>query len=109
MPEAGSADYSPDSTRMVYSPQSRDFRPEKRYSGGMANKLYIFDLKDLRHRQITEGPRATRDPMWVGENIYFNSDRDGHFNLYSYNVASAKDNPGHAEQSLGRALAQFRS
>jgi tricorn protease len=90
MPEAGSADYSPDSTRMVYSPQSRDFRPEKRYSGGMANKLYIFDLKTYDTRQITEGPRATRDPMWLGENIYFNSDRDGHFNLYSYNVASTK-------------------
>ena len=92
MPEAGSGDYSPDSTRMVFSPQSRDFRPEKRYSGGMANKLYIFDLKTYDAKQITEGPRATRDPMWLGDTIYFNSDRDGHFNLYSYNVASAKTN-----------------
>lgn len=90
MPEAGSGDYSPDSTRMVYSPQWRDFRPEKRYSGGMANKLYIFDLKTYDAKPITEGPRATRDPLWVGDNIYFNSDRDGHFNLYSYNVPSAK-------------------
>jgi tricorn protease len=90
MPEAGSGDYSPDSSRMVYSPQWRDFRPEKRYSGGMANKLYIFDLKTFDAKPITEGPRATRDPMWLGDNIYFNSDRDGHFNLYSYNVGSAK-------------------
>src|SRR5438105_4066517 len=29
MPEAGSGDYSPENTRMVYSPQFRDFRPEK--------------------------------------------------------------------------------
>ena len=90
MPEAGSGDYSPDSSRMVYSPQSRDFRPEKRYSGGMANKLYIFDLKTYDAKPITEGPRATRDPMWLGDNIFYNSDRDGHFNLYSYNVSSAK-------------------
>jgi tricorn protease len=92
MPEAGSGDYSPDSTQMVYSPQSRDFRPEKRYGGGQANALYIFDLKSYATKRITEGPRATRDPIWIGNTIYFNSDRDGHFNLYSYNVGSGKTN-----------------
>src|SRR5437879_6571580 len=90
MPEAGSGDYSPDGARMVYSPQSRDFRPEKRYGGGQANKLYIFDLKTYETKPITDGPRATRDPLWIGDTIYFNSDRDGHFNLYSYNVSSGK-------------------
>jgi tricorn protease len=90
MPEAGSGDYSPDSTQIVYSPQSRDFRPEKRYGGGQANALYIFDLKSYAAKRITEGPRATRDPIWLGDTIYFNSDRDGHFNLYAYNVAGGK-------------------
>jgi tricorn protease len=90
MPEAGSGDFSPDSTRIVYSPQNRDFRPEKRYGGGQANALYIFDLKTYDAKRITEGPRATRDPIWLGNTIYFNSDRDGHFNLYAYNISSAK-------------------
>jgi tricorn protease len=90
MPEAGSGDYSPDSTRMVYSPQFRDFRSEKRYGGGQANVLYTFDLKTSDTKRITEGPRPTRDPMWMGDTIYFNSDRDGHFNLYAYNVSSGK-------------------
>ncbi len=40
-------------------------------------------------KRITEGPRATRDPMWVGNTIYFNSDRDGHFNLYAYDISSS--------------------
>ena len=92
MPEAGSGDFSPDGARMVYSPQSRDFRPEKRYGGGQANKLYLFDLKTYDTKPITEGPRATRDAMWIGDTIYFNSDRDGHFNLYAYNVANGKTN-----------------
>src|SRR5882762_6365640 len=92
MPEAGSGDYSPDGSRMVYSPQFRDFRSEKRYGGGEANVLYTFDLKTNETKRITEGPRATRDPMWIGDTIYFNSDRDGHFNLYSYNVSSARTN-----------------
>jgi tricorn protease len=90
MPEAGSGDFSPDSSQMVYSPQSRDFRPEKRYGGGQANALYIFDLKAYATKRITEGPRATRDPIWMGNTIYFNSDRDGHFNLYSYDVGGGK-------------------
>jgi tricorn protease len=90
MPEAGSGDFAPDSSKIVYSPQSRDFRPEKRYGGGQANALYIFDLKTNDAKRITEGPRATRDPVWVGNTIYFNSDRDGHFNLYSYDVSSGK-------------------
>ncbi|HKA17293.1 MAG TPA: S41 family peptidase [Blastocatellia bacterium] len=84
MPEAGSGAFSPDGSKMVYSPQSRDFRTEKRYGGGQANQLYIFDLKSLDARKISDNPRPSRDPMWIGNTIYFNSDRDGHFNLYAY-------------------------
>ena len=90
MPTAGSGDYSPTGNEIAYSPQSRDFRSEKRYGGGQANALYIFDLKTNAAKRITEGPRATRDPMWIGDTIFFDSDRDGHFNLYAYNVSNGK-------------------
>ena len=90
MPTAGSGDLSPDNGEMVYSPQSRDFRSEKRYGGGQANQLYIFNLKTNAAKKITEGPRATRDAMWIGDTIFFNSDRDGHFNLYAYNTANGR-------------------
>ncbi|MFY9611120.1 MAG: S41 family peptidase [Blastocatellia bacterium] len=90
MPEAGSGAFSPDGAKMAYSPQSRDFRTEKRYGGGQANQLYIFDLKTLDARRITDNPRPSRDPMWIGNTIYFNSDRDGHFNLYAYEVSGGK-------------------
>jgi tricorn protease len=90
MPTAGSGDLSPSNGEMVYSPQSRDFRSEKRYGGGQANQLYIFNLNNNSAKRITEGPRATRDAMWIGDTIFFNSDRDGHFNLYAYNVPSGR-------------------
>jgi tricorn protease len=90
MPTAGSGDYSPTGAEIVYSPQSRDFRSEKRYGGGQANSLYIFDTKTSAAKRITEGPRATRDAMWIGDTIFYNSDRDGHFNLYAYTVSSGK-------------------
>lgn len=41
MPTAGSGDYSPNGAQMVYSPQSRDFRSEKRYGGGQANQSFM--------------------------------------------------------------------
>jgi tricorn protease len=88
MPLAGSGAYSPDGKRIVYSKVFRDFRPEKRYSGGMANYLAIFDFASNSAKTISKGPRAERDAMWIGDKIYYNSDRDGTFNLYSYDVAS---------------------
>jgi tricorn protease len=90
MPESGAGAYSPDGGKMVYSPQFRDFRTEKRYGGGQANQLYIFDLATSDAKKITDHARASRDPMWIGDRIYFNSDRDGHFNLYAYDSKSAK-------------------
>ena len=86
MPEAGSGDFSPDGGRMAYSPRSRDFRSEKRYGGGQANQLYLFDLKTHDATRITDHARPSRDAMWIGSSVYFNSDRDGKFNLYAYDV-----------------------
>jgi tricorn protease len=90
MPESGAGAYSADGARIVYSPRARDFRSEKRYGGGQANDLFIFDLKSYGVTRVTDHPRADRDPMWIGNTIYFTSDRDGKFNLYAYDVPTAK-------------------
>jgi tricorn protease len=86
MPESGAGELSPDGSQIVYSPQFRDFRPEKRYGGGQANHLHVFDLKTNSVTVVSEHPRADRDPMWIGQTIYFTSDRDGTFNLFAYDV-----------------------
>ncbi len=88
MPVSGAGDFSPDGKRIAYSPLWRDFRSEKRYQGGWANDLYIFDLEHASLVQVTNDPRTDRDPMWIGDAVYFNSDRSGVFNLYRYDVAS---------------------
>ena len=90
MPEAGSGDFSSDGTKMVYSPQSRDFRPEKRYSGGQANRLYIFDLATKDARRISDNQRANRDAMWIGTTVYYISDNDGKFNLYAFDTVNGR-------------------
>jgi tricorn protease len=88
MPVSGAGHFSPDGKRIVYSPLWRDFRSEKRYQGGWANDLYIFDLTHPSLLQVTNDPRTDRDPMWIGDAVYFNSDRTGVFNLFRYDIAT---------------------
>ena len=90
MPKSGAGDFSPDGKEVVYSPLFRDFRTWKRYSGGWAQQLYIFDLKTHAAEKITDDPRAHRDPMWVGEEIFYSSDKDDTLNLYAYDIKTKK-------------------
>ncbi|HKJ92861.1 MAG TPA: hypothetical protein VJ957_06820, partial [Longimicrobiales bacterium] len=90
MPQSGAGAFSPDGKRVVYSPLFRDFRAWKRYKGGWAQDLWIFDLSGKQAKQITDYPGADRDPMWIGDRIYFTSDRDGHLNIYSYDPVSGQ-------------------
>jgi tricorn protease len=90
MPKSGAGDVSPDGSKVVYSPLFRDFRTWKRYEGGWAQQLYIFDLKSHASERITEDQRAHRDPMWIGSKIFYSSDRDGTNNLFSYDPATKK-------------------
>lgn len=88
MPTAGAGDFSPNGKKVVYSPLFRDFRTWKRYEGGWAQNLLIFDLETYDSREIAASPRTERDPMWIGNHIYFVSDRDGTLNLYKYAIES---------------------
>lgn len=90
MPESGAGSFSPGGNQIVYSPRARDFRTEKRYSGGQANQLFIFDVETYASKKISEGERASRDPMWIGDTIYYDTDRDGHFNLFGYETKTGK-------------------
>lgn len=83
MPQSGAGDISPDGKQVVYAPLFRDFRAWKRYQGGWAEDLWVFDLASHDAHNITNNPRTDRDPMWIGDRIYFDSDRDNTLNLYS--------------------------
>ncbi|HEX9164284.1 MAG TPA: PDZ domain-containing protein, partial [Gemmatimonadales bacterium] len=93
MPESGAGEFSPDGKQIVYSPLYRDFRPEKRYAGGTANDLFIFDLASKTARRVISDAHSDRDPIWIGGTIYFTSDRSGTFNLYAYDVAQGSTRP----------------
>ncbi|MBI5365349.1 MAG: PD40 domain-containing protein, partial [Planctomycetes bacterium] len=70
------------------SPLTRDFRTWKRYEGGWAQDLSIFDFAKHTLEPVAHSKRSERDPMWIENHIYFVSDRDGHLNLFEYDVES---------------------
>lgn len=88
MPVSGAGTISPDGAHVAYSPLFRDFRTWKRYQGGWAQDLYLFDRSSESAVQITRHVRTDRDPMWIGSDVVFASDRDGTLNLYRYGIQS---------------------
>lgn len=89
MPISGAGDIAANG-QIVYSPLFRDFRTWKRYEGGWAQDLWLFDPATGETRNITDHPRTDRDPMWVGDRVYFCSDRTGTLNLWSWDPNTGK-------------------
>ncbi len=86
MPVSGAGDLAPEGDRLAYSPLFRDFRTWKRYQGGWAQDLYIFYPATNETRRVTDHVRTDRDPMWVGNDLYFASDRDGTLDLFRHDA-----------------------
>ena len=87
---SGAGALSPDGKRAVFSPLFRDFRTWKRYQGGWAQDLFLFELDGSGSQNITNHVRTDRDPMWMGDSIYFVSDRDDYLNVYRYDIDSGE-------------------
>jgi len=90
VPRGGFCSYSPDDQKMAYNRVFREFRTWKRYRGGMADDIWIFDFKTNKIENITNNDAQDIIPMWSGNNIYFLSDRDEkkRMNLYVYDLTS---------------------
>src|SRR5436190_4074549 len=83
IPESGGGMYSPDGKSFVYTPIDRDFRSFKRYRGGRAQDVWVYDLAQNQSRRLTDFRGTDAQPMWIGDTIYFASDRDPTMNLYA--------------------------
>ena len=86
IPYGGFADLSPDDNKVAFAYVDREFRTWKRYKGGRASNLYIYDLVNNTSEQITEWVGTDHIPTWYGDKIYFASDRDLWLNIHSYDV-----------------------
>ncbi len=92
VPTADMGAISPDGAFLAYTPLGERFRQWKNYRGGATSRIWLLKLADLSHVEIPKPADGCNDtmPMWLGSLVYFLSDRDGEFNLFSYDPASNK-------------------
>ncbi|MCK4920504.1 MAG: PD40 domain-containing protein [Bacteroidales bacterium] len=82
----GFSSYSPDGMKLAFNWVFREFRTWKYYKGGMADDIRILDFKSGKVEKITDTDAQEIIPMWIGNKIYFLSDRDRRMNLFVYDL-----------------------
>lgn len=88
IPNAFWADYSDNDKSIAYTPLPEAFTQWKHYRGGRVSTIWVYDTKTHKVVEVPKPASGSNDtkPQWMGNNIYFRSDRDGEFNLFSYNI-----------------------
>jgi tricorn protease len=90
LPIALEGAYSPDGTHLAYVPLFQWQEAWKRYRGGQTRKIWIANLADSSVVRIPRENSNDFNPMWVGDRIYFLSDREGPVTLFYYDTKSQK-------------------
>jgi len=90
LPSGSQGCYSPDGTHLAYVPGIKWEEAWKRYRGGQTYPIWIADLKDSHITKIPRNNTNDEQPMWVGDTVYYLSDKRGPVGLYSYNVNSGR-------------------
>jgi tricorn protease len=92
LPYGELASFSPDGNRMAFQYISREFRTWKRYRGGLASDVWLYDLVKNASEKITVFEGTDALPMWHENTIYFLSDRDElkKLNIWAYSLDTKK-------------------
>lgn len=90
LPMGFEGSFSPDGSRIAYVPLSRAFRVWKRYRGGLATPIWIADLTDSSIVKVPRTDSNDFNPMWIGDKVYFLSDREGSVTLFAYDVGTGQ-------------------
>ena len=88
LPSGFQGSYSPDGQSIAYQPITKWQPAWKRYVGGQTTPIWIVNLKTLDLVKVPRDNSNDSNPVWVGNSIYFLSDRNGPISLFKYDVAS---------------------
>lgn len=90
LPAGFSGSYSADGARLAYMPIAPAFEIWKRYRGGRTTPIWIASMADSKVQKIPRENSNDINPLWIGKEVYFLSDRSGAVTLFSYDPASGK-------------------
>jgi len=92
LPYGELASFSPDGTRIAFQLISNESRTWKRYRGGMASDIWLYDFQNNTSEKMTDFDGTDSVPMWHGQTIYFLSDRDQckKLNIWAYDLNGRK-------------------
>ncbi len=82
------ASYSPDGNYLAYITKITENYPFKRYRGGLASDIIIFNLQNNTAENITHNKANDGKPAWVGDKVYFLSDqaKNMRLNIWVYDT-----------------------
>ncbi len=92
LPYGELATFNADGERMAFQFISQESRTWKRYRGGMASDIWLYDFKQKTSEKLTDFAGTDAVPMWRENTIYFLSDRDEHkkLNIWAYDLDTKK-------------------
>lgn len=92
VPYGARAALSPDGKWLAYTPYSTEGRTWKRYCGGLATDIWLFNLEDHSAEKITDWIGSDAAPMWFGDKVYYICDADPshRMNIWSYSTKTRK-------------------
>ena len=84
--------FSPDGTKLVYNRRGNEEYYWKRYKGGQYTDIWQYDFTARTFTPLTDYVGKNAYPMWIGNRMYFVSDRgkNGIANFYVYDFATKK-------------------
>src|SRR5580704_5033416 len=88
LPIVEAASLSPDGSHLAYVPHGKWQPAWKRYRGGQTTPIWIADLKDSHIEKVPRENSNDFNPLWVGDTVYFLSDRNGPVSLFAYDTKS---------------------
>ena len=84
LPIASAGSFSGDGRQIAYLPFARANQIWKNYRGGRATPIWIANLANSSVVKVPYAGSNDHSPMWMGDRIYFLSDRNGPDTLFSY-------------------------
>ncbi|HTV63376.1 MAG TPA: PDZ domain-containing protein [Verrucomicrobiae bacterium] len=86
LPMGSDGSYSPDGKQLAYVPIFQWEPYWRDYRGGQTTPIWIANLSDSSITKIPRDNSNDKNPMWVGDTIYFLSDRNGPVTLFAYDL-----------------------